>query len=181
MKVRKARLSDLARVLSIERASFGPDSYSAATFTAHVFRDRHGSFVAEEEAGEVVGYALARMGLGWLGTRRGGITSIAVDPGQRRSGVGRSLLAHSLKYLRENRVTEADLEVGVNNRAGQSLYEAFGFRRHRVLPHYYGPNRDGLKMVVDLKATVSINGSGVACAALADSAEAVGEQSTEDE
>jgi len=181
MKVRKARLSDLAPVLTIERASFGPDSYTAATFIAHVFRDRHGFFVAEEEAGEVVGYALVRLGLGWLGMRRGGVTSIAVHPSQRRSGVGRALLGHALKYLRENRVTEADLEVGVNNRAAQSLYEAFGFRRHRVLPHYYGPHRDGMKMVADLSAALSINGSGVACAALADSAEAAAGQQTEDE
>ena len=46
---------------------------------------------------------------------------------------------------------EADLEVEVDNGAAQSLYEAVGFRRARVLRDYYGSDRDGLRMVVDVR------------------------------
>ena len=149
--IRRFRVGDLPRVLRIERASFGPDAYSASTFMAHLFRDRKGLSVAEDENGQIVGYILVRVGLGWIGVKRGGITSVAVEPAHRRKGTGRALLARGLEYLREHKVEEADLEVGVANRAAQSLYESFGFRRSRLLPDYYGENRDGLKMILDMR------------------------------
>ena len=148
MIVRSFTLGDLPQIVRIERASFGPEAYSVTTFLAHLFRDRKGLMVAEDGYGRVAGYALVRVGLRWLGVRRGGITSIAVDPSQRRRGLGRALLASALEYLKENGVEQADLEVDVSNRAAQSLYEALGFVPSRVLPHYYGPDKDGLKMVL---------------------------------
>lgn len=151
MRVRSFALSDLGQIVRIERASFGPEAYSVTTFLAHLFRDRKGLLVVEDEEGRVAGYALARVGLRWLGVRRGGITSVAVEPAQRRRGLGRALLRATLEYLKENGVEAADLEVDVSNRAAQSLYEAFGFVPSRVIPHYYGPNKDGLKMVLSLR------------------------------
>jgi ribosomal-protein-alanine N-acetyltransferase len=150
VNIRNFKLSDLPRVMQIERASFGQIGYSATTFLAHLCRDRKHSFVAEDEAGRLVGYMLVRMTLGWFGGRKGGITSIAVDPPHRRRGVGSALMEYALQHLLEQGVQKADLEVEVGNRAAQSLYESFGFRHARLLPHYYGPNRDGLSMVVDL-------------------------------
>jgi len=149
--IRRLRVGDLPRVLQIERVSFGPDAYSASTFMAHVFRDRKGLFVAHDESGRIVGYTLIRVGLGWIGAKRGGITSIAVDPAYRRQGVGRALIAQAIQHLREHDVDEADLEVSVTNRSAQSLYESFGFRRSRLLPDYYGKNRDGIKMILDMR------------------------------
>ena len=148
--VRRLRVGDLPRVLRIERASFGPDAYSASTFMAHVLRDRKGLFVAQDEGGRITGYVLIRVGLGWIGAKRGGITSIAVDPAYRRQGVGRALIARAIEHLREHGVDEADLEVGVTNRPAQALYEALGFRRTRLLPDYYGENRDGIKMILEM-------------------------------
>ncbi len=106
MKIRKFGLADLPQVMRVERASFGAASYSSTTFLAHVFRDRKHSFVAEDERGAVVGYALVRMNLGWLGARRGGITSLAVDPPRRRRGTGRALMVQALEYLAEQGVGE---------------------------------------------------------------------------
>jgi ribosomal protein S18 acetylase RimI-like enzyme len=85
-----------------------------------------------------------------LGERKGGITSIAVAPVHRRQGIGRELLQFALTHLRAQHVAKADLEVNVANRAAQSLYESLGFRSCRVLPHYYGLNRDGLQMELNL-------------------------------
>lgn len=150
ISIRKFHLADLPRVMQIERASFGSEGYSSATFLAHAFRDRKGFFIAEDEAHQVIGYTLVRLGLPWLGARKGGVTSIAVVPGQRRQGIGRALLEAALAYLREHQTEQADLEVNVNNRAAQSLYESFGFTRAKLLPNYYGHNRDGLQMVLDL-------------------------------
>jgi ribosomal-protein-alanine N-acetyltransferase len=150
MNIRSFRLRDLPSLLRIERAAFGAEAFSATAFLGHLLRDRRSIFVAEDQQGNVVGYAAVRMSLGWLGPRRGGITSIAVAPAQRRQGVGRALLTRALGYLREQQVVEADLEVSVSNQAAQSLYQSLGFRRTRLLPSYYGLERDGLKMVLSL-------------------------------
>jgi ribosomal-protein-alanine acetyltransferase len=150
--VRHYKMSDLPIVLQIERAAFGADGYSASTFLAHAFRDRRGFFVAEDEEGQVVGYVLARMGLPWIASHKGGITSLAVAPCQRRRGIGRSLMCHALSYLRARQARQADLEVNVVNRAAQSLYESLGFRTSKLLRHYYGANKDGLQMILDLAA-----------------------------
>jgi ribosomal-protein-alanine N-acetyltransferase len=159
MRVRRLALSDLADVVRIERASFGPEAYSVMTFLAHVFRDRKGLFVAEDDDGRAVGYVLVRIGLRWLGVRRGGITSIAVDPSHRRRGFGRALMAAALAHLKSNGVDEADLEVNVVNRAAQSLYGASGFVQSRLLPDYYGAGGDGLKMVLDLRRSTAVEQS----------------------
>jgi ribosomal protein S18 acetylase RimI-like enzyme len=151
VKVRKFALSDLSYIVRIERASFGAEAYGLTTFLAHIFRDRKGLFVAEDSDGRIVGYVLARVGLRWLGARRGGITSIAVDPAHRRRGFGRALMATAVEYLRRSGVGEVDLEVNVANRAAHSLYQAFGFVQSRLLPHYYGPSVDGVRMVLDVR------------------------------
>jgi len=152
VEIRRFKLRDLAQVMHIERAAFAADGYHGGTFLAHAFRDRRGFFVAEEDQ-VIVGYVLARTGLHWLGARRGGLTSLAVAPPHRRRGVGRLLILTALDYLRARRAKVADLEVSVANRAAQSLYEALGFRCCRRLQHYYGPNRDGLQMVLNLASS----------------------------
>ncbi len=152
ISVRRYRLSDLPRVMSIERASFGAEGYSVITFLAHAFRDRHGFYVAEDGEKQVVGYVLVRMGLAWIKPRRGGITSIAVDPAHRRQGIGRTLLCAAINHLKTRRAEQADLEVSVTNRAAQSLYESAGFTRVKLLPDYYGIHKDGLRMVAELRA-----------------------------
>ncbi len=151
ISVRRYRLADLPRVLQIERAAFASEGYTTSTFLAHAFRDRTGFYVAEDEHHHVMGYILVRMGLPWLGARRGGITSVAVGPAFRRQGVGRALMCAALAHLRERHAEQADLEVSVTNRAAQSLYESLGFRRAKLLPDYYGLQRDGLQMVLDLR------------------------------
>ena len=159
MRVSKFRLGDLADVVRIERASFGRESYSVVTFLAHLLRDRNGLFVAEDGDGRVTGYVLARVGLRWIGARRGGITSIAVDPPHRRRGFGRALTGAALAYLKSSGVEEADLEVNVTNRAAHSLYQAFGFVQLRLLPDYYGPQADGLRMGLDLRRSTAAEGA----------------------
>ena len=158
MIVRRLRIPDLPSVLRIERACFRSEGYGVASFLAHLFRDRKGAFVAEDDGGLLVGYALVRLSLGWLGPRRGGITSIAVAPAHRRRGIGTSLMERAVQHLGEHHAEEADLEVRATNGAAQSLYESFGFRRAGLLPHYYGQNGDGLRMVLDLRAARRTSG-----------------------
>jgi ribosomal-protein-alanine N-acetyltransferase len=162
VETRRFRLRDLPQVLRIERAAFAADGYHGGTFLAHAFRDRRGFFVAAEDRA-IIGYVLARVGLHWLGPRRGGLTSLAVAPAHRRRGVGRLLVLTALDYLRARRAEIADLEVNVANRAAQSLYGSLGFRCSRRLPHYYGSDRDGLQMVLSLVPPSEDRGPSSSC------------------
>ena len=155
MTIRRAKWADLHRVLEIERSVFGRESYSSATFLAHALRDWKGFFVAETEEGEITGYVLVRLAFGLLTGRRGGITSIAVAAPHQRRGIGRRLLLHSLEYLRGRRAEEVDLEVGIANEPAQSLYQSLGFVRDRTLPHYYGQDKHGVRMVRALGETAA--------------------------
>lgn len=155
MTIRRAKWADLHPVLAIERAAFGRESYSNTTFLAHALRDWKGFFVSETEEGGIAGYVLARMAFGLLPGRRGGITSIAVAKPHQRTGIGRELLLHALEYLRGRGAGEIDLEVGITNRPAQSLYENLGFARDRVLPHYYGRDKHGVRMVRELRETAA--------------------------
>lgn len=153
--IRRAKWADLHRVLEIERSVFGRESYSSTTFLAHALRDWKGFFVAETEEGEITGYVLVRLAFGLLTGRRGGITSIAVAVPHQRGGIGRRLLLHSLEYLRGRRAEEVDLEVGIANGPAQALYESVGFARDRALPHYYGQDKHGVRMVRELRKTAA--------------------------
>jgi len=156
--IRRAKWADLHRVLEVERAVFGRESYSSATFLAHALRDWKGFFVSETDEGEITGYVLARVSFGLLTGRRGGITSIAVAKARQRSGLGRQLLLHALEHLRGRGAEEVDLEVGITNRPAQALYESLGFARDRTLPHYYGPDKHGVRMVRELRKTAAAGG-----------------------
>ena len=84
--IRKAGREDLAGVLCIERESF-PTPWSEAMYVAEFARGSS-VFLAAEEEGSVIGYALA-----WTVLDEGHILKLAVAPSKRRQGLGRELMA----------------------------------------------------------------------------------------
>jgi ribosomal-protein-alanine N-acetyltransferase len=65
-----------------------------------------------------------------------------VVAGQRRSGVGRGLLATGIEALRLRGVARILLEVRAGNAAALAMYTAMGFNRDGVRRAYY-PGLDG--------------------------------------
>ena len=99
--------------------------------------------------GHDVGLALCR-----VAADEAELLTIAVRPAHRRKGLARRLLAAVIGHVRNAGARTLFLEVGVDNPAARSLYEALGFRAVGERRAYYqrgqGPPADGLIMRLTL-------------------------------
>jgi ribosomal protein S18 acetylase RimI-like enzyme len=82
------------------------------------------AFVAEDEDGTAVGFALVRRRTPTLAT----LTDLYVDSDVRRRGVGTELARTVVAALHESGVEHVDLDVQVSNGVARSLYGRWGFR-----------------------------------------------------
>lgn len=92
-----------------------------------------GVFVAEDEAGRVLGYVTTRLsastGIGW-------IPNIAVSPDCQGAGIGRALLRRAVDHLRERGMSVAKIETLAHNEIGKRLYPSVGFVEITRQIHY---------------------------------------------
>lgn len=72
------------------------------------------------------------------------ILTLAVDPGQRRRGVGSALLGAAMLRAASLGAASMFLEVAVNNDAARGLYAMHGFTRAGLRRHYYSDGTDAL-------------------------------------
>ena len=107
---------------------FGPGDWESRKVAAIADDCRiqpDGVFVAEDESARVVGYVTTRLnhasGIGW-------IPNLAVDPEHQGQGLGRSLLDHAIRFLRESGMAVAKIETLEQNPIGQTLYPSLGFK-----------------------------------------------------
>jgi len=72
-----------------------------------------------------------------FGRSRGHTQNLSVSPKWRRRGLGRALLAESLRMMREKGLEEASLDVETQSTTGElHLYESMGYEIHRNFAHY---------------------------------------------
>jgi ribosomal-protein-alanine N-acetyltransferase len=145
MKIRPFRLSDLKPISRLEREAFGPHSFDTLSLLSYGIFSRGGFLVAEED-GQVAAHCITKR----TGRNSWEIASIAVRLEYRRRGIGTALLTEAFQLFRSRGGREATLEVKVDNRDAQRLYERFGFSVKERLHGYYGPRHDGFLMVADL-------------------------------
>jgi ribosomal-protein-alanine N-acetyltransferase len=81
---------------------------------------------------------------GWLVVDELHITAVAVDPAQRRQGLGRRLVLALLQEGQNQGALHATLEVSATNNAAVALYTACGFRTAGVRRGYYRNGDDAL-------------------------------------
>ncbi|MFT4040764.1 MAG: GNAT family N-acetyltransferase, partial [Thermomicrobiales bacterium] len=74
----------------------------------------------------------------------GRVVNQAVDPAYQRQGIGRALLAEVEVALRTPAMM---LMVQAENASARALYLSAGYREDATLPHYYGPDRPGIRMM----------------------------------
>ena len=153
--VRKARKEDIPIIMYINRVSL-PENYPEWFFEEHLERWGEAFYVAEI-LGKVVGYVMSRVEFGAPyvveGTivKKGHIVSVAVLEAYRRRGIGRRLMEHALRALKEvYDCKEVYLEVRVSNIPAIKLYEKLGFRKVRVIPMYYLDGEDAYLMAKPL-------------------------------
>ena len=99
------------------------------------------------------GTGLQAMACGWLILDELHITVVAVDPLQRRQGLGRQVLQALLSHGQGQGAERATLEVATSNTAAVALYRALGFRDAGIRRGYYRNGDDALIQWLKLEAT----------------------------
>lgn len=143
-KVRPMRRQDVREVAEIERQSYSLP-WSVFTFQSLLRRPNAILLVSEESKG-IAGYAAL-----WLAADEAELGNLAVRPGRRGRGIGRTLLSRVLEEAALRGARAVFLEVRESNAVARHLYEAFGFRIVGSRPDYYAsPREDALVMRLSL-------------------------------
>ena len=131
-----------AAVAAMESQVMGSDAWNEHMVADELPRpDRIWWAAYDASASRLLGYAG-----GWVVDGQVQILKIGVDPAQRRRGIARELLARVAADARDLGATSCSLEVRVGNTGAHAFYEALGFHRLGVRPHYYSDREDALIM-----------------------------------
>ncbi|GAA1843931.1 ribosomal protein S18-alanine N-acetyltransferase [Agromyces salentinus] len=156
--MRRARLDDVAPIMTLERATFANDAWSEQMMRAEI-EGEHGYYlVAVDEDAEnpderLLGYA----GLyAPAGTGDADVQTIAVAPFTRGIGLGRGLMHALITHARRMRVARVFLEVRADNPIAKALYDSLGFVEIGVRRGYYQPDGvDAIAMRLDVPEAVT--------------------------
>lgn len=144
-KVRDYSPADFETLYEIDQACYARGiAYSRAMLRWYL--KQRGSFclVAESDAGResaILGFLIAQ-GRGDAGY----IVTIDVVQGQRRGGVGTSLLEQAERRLASMGVRTIDLQTATNNEAGIAFWQRHGYRSSGVIRGYYLGRIDAYQM-----------------------------------
>ena len=141
-------LDDVPAVAAIDRASFTLP-WSEASFRSDLTANPAATLIVAERpggnGGPVAGYAGY-----WLVIDEAHLSTLAVDPGQRRRGIGQELLEEAMRHAVRQGAQMMTLEVRVSNEPARRLYEKLGFRIVGRRRRYYKDNlEDALLMTRD--------------------------------
>lgn len=92
-----------------------------------IVREEH-ALVALDEAGEPVGFALARR----KSPRHGVLSDLYVRPVARRAGAARALVRSVAAAFAADGIETVTLEVGAVNERARTIYSRWGFREHTL-------------------------------------------------
>ncbi len=138
--LRDARRDDLEPLLAIQEASPGASVWSEADYESLLSADGTICLLAEDEEDERIGFVLAR-----VMTDEMEILNLAVQPAQRRRGLGRRLVAEALGRGQARGARQCWLEVRASNQSALEFYRALGFvERTRRRAYYRDPADDAV-------------------------------------
>lgn len=137
MIIRRFRPTDLSKVYEIECKSF-KDPYSTS-FLLSLFQQYPDTFLVAEENNRIVGYVISR-----IVSHKGHVLAIAVEPSERRRGIGRALMEVITKKFANHDVEEIWLEVRASNLGAIEFYERLGFHQKGFVPRYYFDGEDAI-------------------------------------
>ncbi|CAO0824273.1 (ribosomal protein S18)-alanine N-acetyltransferase [Desulfarculales bacterium] len=136
----------LDQVMAIERACFS-HPWERRLFKAEVVFPQALCLAALTlPLRQLAGYLIL-----WQVVDEAQIQNIAVHPGLRGQGVGKTLLMQGLSQARRRGATWASLEVRPSNLTARRLYVSLGFEERGCRPGYYQPEgEDALLLNADL-------------------------------
>jgi ribosomal-protein-alanine N-acetyltransferase len=139
MVLRLGRAEDLRALAILDERAFerldGDDPYSYGALR-QFFDLFPALLVVAEQDRVLVGYAL-----GALGSERGWILGVAVEPSAQGAGIGRALTEALLERMDARGVTKISLTVHPNNAPALALYRALGFEQERSEQDYFGEEK----------------------------------------
>ena len=145
LTIRNGKSDDLAMIVQIEKKSFD-DPFTLDLFVTLLESFPEGfrvSLILDRVVGYCITYPMRRQ-------RVMVIASIAVLPGFRNRGLGKSLLEDSIslskKYHSAGIVDKLMLQVAEDNTVARSLYSKFGFENRSLIRNYYGRRKHGIEM-----------------------------------
>jgi [ribosomal protein S18]-alanine N-acetyltransferase len=145
LAVRPAGPEDLERIAVLEDAAF-EDSWPLDLLAYELTHPRTFFLVASrEDDSPLPGYVLFHHVAGEAELLR-----LAVDPPERRQGIGRLLVERGLEHLRQANVQVCFLEVRMNNEPAIQLYRSLGFERVGRRRGYYRDGTDALILSLPL-------------------------------
>ncbi len=149
----RATEQDLDHIVQIEQASFSVP-WTRKMFEVELGQNPFGHvYVARPaggvtQAGTLLGYVCY-----WVVFEEFRLMTLAVEPSERRRGLGRTLLRHAMDLGRSQGATRGLLEVRASNAAALALYGQEGFRQSAVRVRYYvNPVEDAVLMERELSA-----------------------------
>jgi len=113
------------------------------TIDEDIEMEPEGVLVAENDAGEVVGYITT---ITDEQTGIGRIPNLAVAPDCQGQGIGTALINAALDRFEEMGMDYAKIETLATNEAGQGLYPRFGFKEVVRQIHYFMPMKDARRL-----------------------------------
>lgn len=142
---RRMELSDIDRILEIEKLSFTAP-WSREAFEGELTKNHFARYLVVEVDDEVMGHA----GM-WLIMDEAHITNIAIHPSCRGRKLGENLLLQMMTLAVWNGAERMTLEVRVSNQTAQNLYKKLGFVSAGIRRGYYSDNgEDAMIMWADL-------------------------------
>jgi ribosomal-protein-alanine N-acetyltransferase len=127
-------VKDLDEVAVIENVSFTAP-WPTSAYTTELTTNRLARYVGARMNGMLVGFG----GI-WLMVDEAHVTTMAVLPANRRSGIATVLLLELLQEARRGGARVATLDVRVSNVDAQRLYLGFGFIKVGRRIRYYDDN-----------------------------------------
>jgi ribosomal-protein-alanine N-acetyltransferase len=140
----------LARLADAEAISSMTSEYIEAGLKARYSPLRIGRLIADRETIVLVADGDARpagFSVMSFGEERAHLALIAVRPGRRRAGVGRSMMDWLTESALTAGIASIHLELRADNAPALRFYQRLGFSETVVVPGYYDGRIDALRMV----------------------------------
>ena len=120
--------------------------YDAAK-VRRMMQNRETAVIAACERASLVGFGIMD-----FGDERAHLVLLAVQPLQRRRGIGRSLVDWLLESARTAGMASVHLELRAGNEAGRRFYRALGFSETVLTPRYYEGREAAMRMLRVLRS-----------------------------
>ncbi|MDY0076842.1 MAG: N-acetyltransferase [Bacteroidales bacterium] len=131
-QLRKAQLSDLDKIMAIEGQSFNEEAFSRGQMRYLLTSDN--TFLVAEMQQQVVATMIL---LSKKKSKVLRIYGLAVSNKFRGKGLGKAMLVEAINVATAGNYGVLSLEVKSVNNTAIKLYESFGFKAVKELPHYF--------------------------------------------